>query len=291
MGCCASKIPTFPSPSTGSHMLPSLIPDGWEGILHIPQTGITASSVGVFMPSDGETPSHFFAPAVGSAYHLYKIVADPVTGESTKEIAASIRQGWQSSQGYGYGQSDFSANNTVGSVTTSAKKTMTVVTSQNGIESKVAVHKKFQRNGDENRVEIDNGFSLNDNISERCEELRRDGIVVGKVFEKNLMAMGQMQMHRSSPMDMMKALQSPAAILLSSNLSANEKIQIITIIATASDRLIRSAQLDINSGGSGNHHDPYNNHAMFGNSHDDYDDNGGGGDGGGDDGGGGGGGE
>ena len=87
---------------------------------------------------------------------------------------------------------------------------------------------------------------------------------------------------------MMEFMQRPCGMYAKSHLSEEEKVQAITIMATASDRLIRTAMLDITGGSQSNinsHPGYVDNHGVYDSSYDDnigYDD----GDGGGDDGGG-----
>jgi len=47
--------------------------------------------------------------------------------------------------------------------------------------------------------------------------------------------------------EMLKYMQRPIGLYVSTNLSEEDKIQIITLIATCDDRIIRSAQLNISS--------------------------------------------
>ena len=84
-------------------------------------------------------------------------------------------------------------------------------------------------------------------------------------------------------------MQRPAGILINSRLSENEMLQILSIIVTANDRLLKAAQMDISSGNT-HHHGHYDHGYGHHNSHNNHygeDEHYGNGDGGGDYGGGG----
>jgi hypothetical protein len=138
MGCCSSKIPTFPPSSTADGIAPTSPPEEFDSQLvkFIPQSGMFGSAVAVYLPYDStDAPSYFFQGSGGS-FKLFKVTMDG------KEVAAVIKQGW----GISYGglnirtSGDMMGNN----VTTSAKKTLTVVTKLNGMEHKVKVIKELK---------------------------------------------------------------------------------------------------------------------------------------------------
>jgi hypothetical protein len=187
MGCCASKIPTFPHKSSSSNILLQFQQlyghDHEFNIFHIvPQTGMTALNIAVYKDDDKNDyePAYFFGPNAGQ-FKLYKIESglNGNDDEKTKTEIAAIGQGWQSSQGYT--QSDH-FNNHETSVTTSAKKTLTVKTTDNGIETKVKVAKKFG-GGLGIVVELDSGYELKKNNDGIEFDLTRDGMVVAKMFD------------------------------------------------------------------------------------------------------------
>jgi len=258
-----------------------------------------ASHVAVFLPNDNDAvgPSYFFGPS-GGKFKLFKVTTN-AGGETAKEEVAVIKSGWQSTN------TDTSSDiYTTTEVTGSASKTLTVETIENGIEKKVKVSKRYER-GMGTTVEFDSGFAISTGANgvENYEELTRDGMVVAKIFDKTKAIMEGEQFsenpQQSAFRSAMEMFQSPTALLLSNRLSENEKIQIITIAATANHRLIRTAMLDVSSSTYNNNDDYYHNNGGYydngggydgGGGGDDY--GGGGGDwGGGDDGGGDGGGD
>ena len=98
-----------------------------------------------------------------------------------------------------------------------------------------------------------------------------------------------------NPREYLTLAKKPCAVYLKSHMSEEQKLQILTIIAAANDRLIRLALVDGSSTyndqsdvGYGYHNDPYrHNHDNYGGNDEFHDDYGGGDDfGGGDDGGG-----
>lgn len=288
MGCCSStQIPTFPSKSIAIGILPETHDNyGFDAIFLIPQQGSRSANVAVYMPNDPDmAPSYFFGPA-GGKFKLFKVEVDPTSSETIKKEMAVIKSGWQNSDTETTGDM-FGIDET--EVTNSATKTMTVETNDNGIEKKVKVAKTYERDTGTS-VELDSGFTLNMNEEESCYDLRRDGMIVAKIFDPSQATM--MEKLRNEDTDMSELMQRPAALLLSDRLSLNEKIQIMTIAATANDRLIRTAMLDVADSTTSNdpyYNDPYHNnyHHSHGGNYDNGggyngNDNGGGG-GGGDD--------
>jgi uncharacterized membrane protein YgcG len=255
------------------------------------------SAVAVYLPYDStDAPSYFFQGSGGS-FKLFKVTMDG------KEVAAVIKQGW----GISYGglnirtSGDMMGNN----VTTSAKKTLTVVTKLNGMEHKVKVIKEF-KHASGSKVELNEGYSIssiaenknkneNNTANQECEELSLDGNVIAHIYENPMskmptgMSIGMPSAGGGAMKDALAYLKAPIALYIKRNLSDTEMVRALTIIATANDRLISSARPDISSGGGHPHHRHHNNYPHD----DDRYNNGGGGDdygGGGDDYGGGGGG-
>ncbi len=294
MGCCSSKLPSFPPSSAADGIAPMSPPDEFDAqlIKFIPQPGMFGNAIGVYLPNDFDSPSYFFQPTGGS-YKLFKRVMED------KEEVCVIKSGWQSSDSKNHTDT---FGNDVGNYTTSAKKTLTVVTKLNGMEDKVKVVKSYEQESGIT-VELDNGYSIQEKESQsQCVELTQNGNTIAHIYEKAGMMVPEMGSGGGGgggPSGLMQnalaAMKAPVALYINRRLSETEMVKALTIIATANNRLIRTACLDLESGGGGTYYDDHD--SRF---HDngDYDGGGGngggggwgdwgGGDGGGDDGGGG----
>lgn len=271
MGCCfSSKLPTFPPSSAADGIAPTSPPHEFDSKLvkFIPQPGMFGNAVGVYI-DNYDTPTYFFAPTGGS-YKLFKIEM-----EDKKEVAV-IKSGWQRSDGYD--QTD-TMGNSYGNVTTSATKTLTVVTKpEGGMEHKVKIVKTFQKDSG-TTVEIDEGYSTQENIaanqSQPRLELSLHGDTIAHVYEKRTMGSGSGGISGAIN-DAMAQLKAPMALYIKRSLSETEFERALTIIATVSDRLLRIASLDINDGGAYNSNYDHHHYDHYNHNHNNYDNDGGG---------------
>ena len=252
MGCSSSKLPTFPAASTADGIAPITPPDEFDAqvIKFIPQPGMFGNAVGVYLPSDVDTPTYFFQPKGGS-YKLFK--SDGMGG---KEEMAVIKNGWQSSKGYSIDNGNVYGNG-MASVTTSATLKLRVITKvDHGTEHQVKIVKTYSRDSG-SKVEIDGGYSIQEhpstNEAQPYLELTFNGNAIAYIYERSSAmnpAMGGTA--GGSISDAMKQgmayLKAPMAIYIKRNLLQVELVRALTIIATANDRLIRSACLDVNGG-------------------------------------------
>lgn len=178
MGCCASKVPSFPQPSVADGILPSSPPndDCRYAIKVIPNPSMLSQKIGIFLPNDVSTPSYMFSPH-GSSITCYKII-NPMGGGDVETVeVGTIKNGWQSSTSEGYDG------------TTSAKKTLTVSSkdNMNAHEDKVKIEKSFDQasNGSKTTCAFDNGYAMTEDIPNKCEILTKNGDPVAYIYDGN----------------------------------------------------------------------------------------------------------
>lgn len=254
MGCSSSKLPTFPSSSTADGIAPITPPDEFDAqvIKIIPQPGMFGNAVGVYLPNDVEIPTYFFQPKGGS-YRLFR--ADGMGG---KEEMAVIKNGWQSSKGYSVDNGNKYGNGMT-SVTTSATLKLRVITKVDGAEHEVKIVKTYSRDSG-SKVEIDGGYSIQErpstNEAQSCVELTFNGNSIAYIYEKSTSMNptmggtdgGGVSGVSGAIKQGLAYLKAPMAIYMKRNLLQVELVRALTIIATANDRLIRSACLNVNGG-------------------------------------------
>ena len=105
MGCCSSKLPSFPEINSADHVYPNIgLPDGFEKVSLIPQQGTFGSAVGVFFSNDIDGPSYYIDTKFGcKMYKIHKVAEySPIVSENKEEGSktqvATIKAGWQSSE-------------------------------------------------------------------------------------------------------------------------------------------------------------------------------------------------
>jgi len=289
-----SKVPQFPFSSIADGILPSSPPAGGENfnvVKLIPQQGMMGNAIAVYLAKDDMTsPTYFFMPTGGSC-KLFRCISGP-DGQPDRQEVVQIKSGWQSSKGHGSTNFSHNENQPDNYVTTSAKKNLMVV-GNNG-QSSIKIKKTYERKKGEMVVEIESGYEIKEDPSSNlCDIVSRDGRIIAYVYDKTKNMNPAAMMNRSGPLGMIQYMKAPVALYID-HLSEVDLEITLAIIATAGDRLIRTASLnihmDIHSGGPGRYPSGNNQHNeddLFGNGGGDY----GGGDygGGGDDGGGGGG--
>jgi hypothetical protein len=267
MGCCfsTSASPRFPDITSAQGVFPdSSPPEGYESVTFMPQTGMFATSLGVFLQGDTDVPTYHFAPS-GSTYKLFKVEAASNAGpiisdqDGPKKVeVAKIKQGWQSSKSQGTHSTDFD-NEHQYSKTMSATKKLTVVSNINSVEMDVTVKKIFKRNeGTKTSISDDFNFVGDEGSGERGE-LQKHGETLAIMFDPMPKGMSEEISPVVGAAAMMEFLQRPCGMYLKSYLSEDEKIQIIALMATSSDRLIRTAMLDITNGS----HSNFNTHPTY----------------------------
>lgn len=297
MGCCSSRLPSFPDITVGDSFYPSLeTPEGFEKVSLIPQQGTFGSAIGVFFSNDTDGPSYYFDKC--KMYKIHKVAEhSPIVSENKEEGSttqiATIKAGWQSSETEESNENIFDPNTTT-TITTAASKIITVVTTVNNVESKVEITKSFDRNlGTGIDHKISEGFRKTIIQSESAYELCQNDLTMAKFYCHN--HLGQTDEFQ----DGINIQKSPVGIYLNSDLTLEAKIQVIAIVAVCDDFLIPQAGLDTTETTTyhdHHHHNQYdnNNHNNYDSNYNDNNDGGGngwgdgGGDGGGDYGGGGG---
>ena len=252
MGCGSSKLPAFPPPSLADWVLPLNPPDdSFQAVKIIPQPGMLGRHVAIYLPNDIDHPSFFISPfgksffsPNGGSYKCFRYVR---VFDGTNEEVAEIKQDWQSLKT----QQDLEAVGFEGGSllhTAGAKKTLTVLRKINGMEdSSVKVHKLFDLNG-LSTCEISNGYAIKEDETNRCETMYLDGNVIAYIFDKAV-AMGGNGMVGQRGIgggdDMMKYWKCPVGVYIKRDISETEMIRALTIIATANDRLIHDACVNI----------------------------------------------
>jgi hypothetical protein len=230
MGSCISA-PSFAATTSADlfhgHAAPS--EGDFEEIGLIPADSFLSANCAVFaVPSTiDSTPLYVFEPSMGS-FSLVKV--DPMTGK--KETLATIKQGWQTSKGYSVttGAINLDPNvNNMGqhehSVTTSAKKKLTVVSKISGVEQKIQIEKFFDRNeSGKNFPELSGGWVLEE--KEGGLQLSFVGKIMAAMYEPNVQAMTAMTMGAttSSMQGAKQYLKAPSGLYLRKNLSEEEKV-------------------------------------------------------------------
>lgn len=257
MGCCMSRVPEFADApaSLADGLLPTESPgDSMTPIKLVPKQGMTSHVVAVYLSTDEDSPSFFFGPE-GGHFCLYKLY-HTADGELDRREVACIDQGWQSSQGVGgtasYGNEyihDSSAPSTYR--TTSASKTLTVKCN----DVKCKVKKTFDQNAG-HAVELDSGFTYERDQSSKSKfVLTRYGKVVANLYETSDMSKfmpppgtnGAPTGIMANMGALLKIMKSPVALYLE-KMSEEDFYLTLCVIATAHDRLIQTAQLDIYGG-------------------------------------------
>lgn len=244
MGCCASKVPSFEkaAASLANDVMPKSAPNSeFQLIKLVPNQGLFSAAVAVYLPSDGDvSPSYFFNGAMGS-FKLFKIVT-ATGGETDSQEVATIDGGWQSSKGDGYTENhsfnDGSQN--THQITKRAEKTCTV--KSNNVQVKI---KKLYVRGDGTKVEIDSGFEITEDSS-GCQILSRNGRIVAYIYEKRKEdAVENMTPGIGTSMAVgMSYFKGPVGLFVA-NMPEDDLQLTLSVIATANDRLIRSAMLEI----------------------------------------------
>jgi hypothetical protein len=192
MGCCSSKLPSFPDITLGDSVYPSLeTPEGFEKVSLIPQQGTFGSAIGVFFSNDTDGPSYYFDSKFGcKMYKIHKVAEhSPIVSENKEEGSttqiATIKAGWQSSETEDFSDDIFNPDTTT-TMTTAASKKITVVTTVNNVESKVEVTKTFDRNlGTGFDHEISEGFRRTVVEGESSYELYQNDLTMAKFYCHN----------------------------------------------------------------------------------------------------------
>ena len=253
MGCCSSKVPSFPVAPRADEVVFGSQPSDFDAQLVklVPHSSMMRLAVAVYLPNDYDKPTYFFQRT-----KLFKSVL------GDKEEVASINMRNRASP--------------------------VVTTKVNGVEDNVKLGKDEDSSQGgplgSGEIQISNGYSAVMNEQNKCLELSLNGNQIAHVYDKNMTEgrMGLPMMDMASVLNFVKA---PVVVYLNRNLNETAIVRTLAIIAALNDRLIMGMPTpDAQSP----HHNDYNQNDDYNNNYHYNDDHGGGDYGGGDDGGGGG---
>jgi hypothetical protein len=257
MGCCISKLPDFKNasvsladgilPESAKSLNPNFIP-----VKIIPNPSLLSAAIAVYMPSDEDlSPSYFFNGSGGS-FKLFKMVEMNTgdKGDFSPLEKVVLKAGWQSSKSHGVSGNAAYGGHQSHEITDRAEKTCTVQPKDS--TSAVTIKKLYVR-GEGQSFSIDSGFEIVPDQSNRCQVVSRHGRIVAYIYEANMPGNGSGMPDPGlmTSFAMSKDYFKRPICLHIEKMSEEDLELTLSVIATANDRLIRTAMLDISGGGIG----------------------------------------
>lgn len=196
---------------------------GYEQIALVPAYGSMSKQVGVFvLPSaDVSDPLYVFEP-VGTKFFLCQ-----AGSKGNKTRLAEIKVTLAPTRDRNTAPLSFEDKSNVG------RKQLCVLSTIDGVEAAVDVTKEFNpANGMNVATEILGDWTLTSVVGATARELNFKGETMGALHEAAITGLP----------GSMENLKKPAGLYLKKSLSKEEKVQVIAIIATVSNRLIRIAE-------------------------------------------------